>query len=453
MRGIRETLLDQKTELEKRLKQIYIIRDAKIREVKSDLIKVIIGPRRSGKSFFAIHELMNSGTFGYANFDEETLVESKNYNEIIMELDSIYNKPKYLLFDEIQNLEKWELFVNRLQRQGYNLVVTGSNSNLLSKELATHLTGRHTKTDILPLSFREILSHSDHELTESEVKVRFSEYVDFGGYPEPLVKKLDYKDYLSDLFGSIIYKDVIKRYSIRKPKVIEELAIYLISNSAKEFSYNNLTNMTKSESTHTIKKYIGYLEEAFIFFEISRYSAKLKEQITSTKKIYCVDNGIIYAKAFKTSGEKGRLYENIVAIELKRRAAEGGSEFYYWKNVQQEEVDFVLRVNRKLTELIQVSADISRKETKDREIRALLKGSRELECDNLTVLTGDYEGKESLEWFGIKRNVNFIPLWKWLLNSGKGKLSELKPLDWGKGTKNASIDIDDELYGGRNRRL
>ena len=154
--------------------------------------------------------------------------------------------------------------------------------------------------------------------------------------------------------------------------------------------------------------------EAFIFFEVKRYSAKVKEQITTNKKIYCIDNGFVYAKGFKTTEERGRLYENLAAIELKRRASEDSFEFYYWKNVQQEEIDFVIVKHGKIAALMQVSVDVSENMTKEREVRALLKGSKELKCTNLIVLTEDYESEEEVSWFGITEHVQFVPLWKWL---------------------------------------
>ncbi|MCJ7767514.1 ATP-binding protein, partial [Candidatus Bathyarchaeota archaeon] len=306
---IRDFLLIQKRELESRLKEKYVERDIDLRRINNNLINVIIGPRRSGKSFFAIHVLNKMGSFGYANFDDERLVEVKDYDEIVNTIDSIYNNPRYLLFDEIQNLEKWELFVNRLQRQGHNLVITGSNSKLLSKELATHLTGRHSLTNVSPFSFHESLKLEDKELTANEIKAKLFSYVTQGGYPEPLIKKLDHKDYLSTLFASVIYKDIVKRFRVRSVQAIEDLATYMISNIAKEFSYNTLTKVTKCKSVHTVEKYLNYLEEAFVFFKLNRFSFKLKEQIASNKKIYCVDNGFIFAKAFKFSPDMGQLYE------------------------------------------------------------------------------------------------------------------------------------------------
>ncbi len=417
---IRDILLIQKRELESRLREKYVERAADSKKLTSGLINVIMGPRRAGKSFFAVHALSKMGAFGYANFDDEKLVETKDYNEIINAINSIYNSPKYLLLDEIQNLEKWELFANRLHRQGYSLVITGSNSNLLGKELATHLTGRYSLINIFPFSFKEYLDTEGKELTESETKEKLFNYLTYGGYPEPLLKKAEYKDYLSTLFNSIIYKDIVKRFRIRYVQAIEDLAVYLISNTAQEFSYNTLSRITKCKSVHTVQKYLGYLEEAFLFFKIDRFSFKVREQISSNKKIYCIDNGFIHAKAFRFSPDIGKLYENIVAVELKKSEMNGHANIYYWKSQQQEEVDFVVRQGIKIKQLIQVCHDISEIKTKDREVRALLKAGREFGCKNLLVLTEDYEGEEEISWFGISEKIRFMPLWKWLLANRYG---------------------------------
>ena len=409
---IRDILLLQKRELERMLKEKYVDRGIPLKKLSGSLVKVIIGPRRAGKSFFAVHFLNKMGNFGYVNFDDEKLIESKNYDEIVSVVNSLYNSPKYLLFDEIQNLDKWELFINRLQRQGYNLLITGSNSNLLSKELATHLTGRHTLITIFPFSFKEFLKLENKELTQSEIKAKLSMYIQYGGYPEPIIKELDYKDYLSTLFNSIVYKDIVRRFKIRLIVGIEDLSAYLLSNIAKEFSYNTLTKVTKCKSVHTVEKYLEYLEEAFVFFKINRFSFKIKDQITFNKKIYCIDNGFVHSKAFKFSSDTGRLYENAVAIELKKKSMNEGIEIYYWKNLQQEEVDFIVKEGVKIKQLIQVCYDTDEYNVKKREVRALLKASKELKCNNLVVITNDTEKEEKRDG----KKIKYIPLWKWLLS-------------------------------------
>ena len=414
LQEIKEILTLQKREIETKLKEKYIERNQNLK-LNNDLIKVIIGPRRAGKSFFAIHFLNKQGKFGYVNFDDEKLTEVDNYDEIITAMNSIYGSPNFVLFDEIQNLPKWELFANRLQRQGYNLVITGSNSNLLSRELSTHLTGRHLLTNIFPFSFKEYLKFEAKELTTTETKEKLSQYLFNGGYPEILSKNVELKEYLSNLFNSILYKDIVKRYKIRNSKQIEDLALYLISNIANEYSYNSLTKIGKIKSSHTIEKYLNYLEESFILFSLNRFSYKVKEQLSSNKKIYCIDNGFIQAKAFKLSPDLGKLYENLVACKLKKEEVEGNLKFYYWKNQQQEEVDFVVKEGIKVKQLIQVCFSIKELETKNREIRALIKAGKELKCNNLLIITEDTEKEEKAEWFGDKATVKFIPLWKWLL--------------------------------------
>lgn len=422
LQEIQDILLVQKREMETRLSELYIERTTTL-EVTNNVIKVIIGPRRAGKSFFALHFLKTIGDFGYVNFDDEKLSGTYNYDEIISAMNIVYNNPKYILFDEIQNLPKWELFTNRLQRQGYTLVLTGSNSHLLSKELATHLTGRHILRTILPFSFQEYLTLEEKKLTTQEIKEKLALYLIQGGFPEPLIKKIDLKEYLTTLFNSIIYKDIVKRYHIRHPKEIEDLAYYLISNVACEYSYHSLLKVSGIRSSHTIRNYLSYLEEAYILFSISRFSYKVKDHVSSNKKIYCIDNGFITAKAFTISPDYGKLYENVVACALKKEETKGIHTVYYWKNQQQEEVDFVLKIGTKIHQLIQVCFNPSKGDVKNREMRSLIKAGNELHCDDLLIITADAETIEEAEWFGKKATIRFVPLWKWLLTQEKKVIS------------------------------
>ncbi len=412
---LRDDLALQKLELEKRLAEPYVEREAQFRNLNSDLIKVVIGPRRAGKSFFVIHQLQKLGPFGYVNLDDEQLAKVENFNEILVAVDELYGSPRYLLLDEIQNFPRWELLANRLQRQGRNLFLTGSNSNLLSKELATHLTGRHTLAHVFPFSFREVLGLEKRELTTTEKKEKLLTYAQYGGFPEPVVKKMDFADYIARLFDAVVYKDIVSRYKIRRIKTLQEAARILFANIAKEFSYTSLKNSVQQTSVITLQQYVSYLEEAYVFFGVPRFSFKVKEHERSNKKIYCFDNGFIFAKAFKASPDWGRLFENLAAIELKKAEIDGKLDFYYWKNPQHEEVDFVIKGGTKIIQLIQVCYDVSDSETKKREIRALIKAKQELKCNNLLVLTNDYEAEESAEWFGEKAKIKFMPLWKWLI--------------------------------------
>jgi hypothetical protein len=413
---LQEVVAAQKREFEQRAMETYVERNVDLTPLRSPLIKVILGPRRAGKSFFAVHALHAAGRFAYLNFDDERLTGLSNYDDILAAVRLVYGDTRRLLMDEIQNLPRWELFANRLQREGYDLVLTGSNAKLLSRELATHLTGRHHPMYILPFSFKEYVAEAKRELTTPEITERLNHYLETGGYPEPIVKQLDARSYLATLYESILYKDIVKRYAIRFAAGLDDLATYGLSNVAREYSFKTLSNVTGTKSDHTVKKYLDYLEEAFLFFSVSRFSFKVKEQLTSNKKLYCIDNGFIHARAFKASPDYGRLFENTVAIELKRRELQGGPRFMFWKNQQQEEVDFALRDSTRVIQLIQICAELERGATRTREVRALLKASKELRCDDLLVLTGAYEGDEEVEWFGIKRTVRFLPVQRWLLS-------------------------------------
>jgi predicted AAA+ superfamily ATPase len=421
--AVRDAIIQQKSEYERILKERYINRAVAVGGQKSNLIKVITGPRRAGKSFFAVHHFTGAKT-GYVNFDDERLAGSTDYDEIIAAVNFVYDNPTHLLFDEIQNLLRWELLVNRLARQGYNLILTGSNSHMLSQELSTHLTGRYLQTTILPFSFSEYLSLQDQPVSGTDKREHLARYAELGGFPELLIKNLNGREYLGTLFDSIVYKDIVKRFHIRFAKGLDDLAVYLLSNTAQEYSYTTLSRVTRCRSAHTVQKYLGYLEEAYIFFSVPRFSYKFREQVAANKKIYCIDNGFITAKAFRFSENRGRLLENIVAIELKRRALAEGTELFFWKNMEQEEVDFVVKQGNGIRELIQVCADATGSRTQQREVRALIKAGNELRCKNLIVLTENEEREDTLEWFGMQGTIRFLPLWKWLL-----PLPEKNPAD------------------------
>lgn len=413
---LKDILVTQKRDLERKLSERYVKRDSSMKSFGSELIKVIIGPRRSGKSFFAIHNTSKKKSC-YINFDDERLSNLENLDELIDTAKEVFGNPEVWIFDEIQNLDKWELFVNRLQRQGLNLIITGSNSNLLSKELSSHLTGRYTSTIIFPFSFKEFVSISNESLTESETVAKFSTYLEQGGFPETILKDIDSLDYLKTLFDSVIYKDIIKRYNVRLPIGISDIVDYLISNIASEYSYNNLAKMTGIKSVHTVQKYVEYIEEAFLFFKLSRFSFKKKTQITSNKKIYCIDNGFVNSMSGSVQSNKGKLIENLIAIELYKKSMAGEHELYFWKNDQKEEIDFIIKKGRKIESLIQVCYDIRSSKTFEREIRALVKASAELKCKNLILINLEKDSTEEISWNKIKAKIKFIPAWKWLLEN------------------------------------
>jgi len=413
---IQNIIQNQKAELKRRIRENYTPRETLLKGGNTGLVSVVIGPRRAGKSFFLMHTVNKASNAGYVNFDEERLLKVENFDEIIAALRVVYPDLQVLLFDEIQNVSGWEIIVNRLYREGYKLFLTGSNSHLLSSDLATHLTGRHFATYIFPFSFHEVMSLFPQISLPSDISQKCSEYLTKGGFPEIWIRNYEASDYLSSLFDSVLLKDIVKRYRVRYPNSLIDLAQILITNLCGEFSGTSIMKLANFNSLHTVVKYLGYLEQAFLLFTVPRFSYKIKEQRKAGRKIYCYDNGYYKAKAYKFSPNTGKLFENAVAIGLKKEELEGKLRLFYYKNQKQEEVDFVIQKGIKIDMLVQVCSSLSEPKVKEREIRSLLKAGKELQCKSLIVVTNDYEQKENHTWFGHKGEIEFIPLWKWLLN-------------------------------------
>ena len=383
---LKDIITQQKNEKAKLITKDFINREKNAeakRDLSSNLIKVILGPRRAGKSVFS-HLLLKDKDFAYLNFDDDNLVNIENSDEIIKCIFEVYKKPRFLLFDEIQNLKNWELFVNKLHRRGFNLILTGSNANLLSQELSTSLTGRHFAYELFPFTFREFLDSRKVSIAKDdlnnlkanpevkgEILNHLSEYLLHGGFPEVVVKNYEPKHYLATLLDSILLKDIVKRYNVRFSQKIEDLFTYLVSNFSSEFSFTRLKNILGFNSTHTLQNYLKYLNDAYLIFSLNRYSNKIKEQINAPRKLYLVDNGFIEAKGFQVSRNTGRLMENCVFIELLNRKYRINLDLFYYKTRNQKEIDFILRKGIKVNELIQICYDLSDPYTEKREINAL----------------------------------------------------------------------------------
>lgn len=415
---------DQREELKEKTKDSRLVK----REVeehfgavsKSKLIKVTTGVRRAGKSTFT-HMLLSGKKFGYANFDDEILAGMEP-NKILSAIFEVYGDVKHIFFDEIQNLDKWELFVNRLQRSGFNIFITGSNAKLLSKELATHLTGRHIPMELFPFSFKEYLKAKRFDINPettkgmSLLKKSLEDYMNESGFPEVVVERENPKIYLRTLYRNIIENDIILRHNIAYKRTFRELSLSVMSNVGRPVSYNKLKKVFNLGSDHTAKNYLSYLEESYLVLLLSKFSFKPREIERSEKKIYCIDTGLATQVSLKFSRDAGHLAENLVFLGLMRkRSLNDGIEIFYYKDPQQKEVDFVVKEGFKVKQLIQACYNIDDYDTKQREIRALITASKELKCNNLLVITWDYEAEEEFSWFGTTRKIKFVPLWKWLL--------------------------------------
>jgi len=409
----------QRNEIEEKLKQRIIEREVPEsfkRNIEKEIIKIITGVRRGGKSTLAIL-LLKGKNFSYLNFDEKELIEQR-LDDLLNALKEVYGDTRFILLDEIQNVNGWELWVNSLQRLGYNLIITGSNAKLLSKELATHITGRYIELENFPFSFGEFLAFKNFSIEElknnkekeGEVKRILREYLSKGGFPEYIIKELD-QSYLQTLFHSIIFTDVVKRWSVKYSSKIEDLARYLISISSNEYSATKLRNLLGFRSTLTVEKYIEYIKESYLIFTLERFSFKAKQFLKSPKKVYSVDNGLKSAISQRINEEIGSSMENLVFIELKHRGLKENKEIFYLKLNNDKEVDFLIKEGTAIKQLIQVTYASGRDEIEKREIKALEKASALLNCKDLLCITWDYED----ELKEVGKTIRFIPLWKWLL--------------------------------------
>lgn len=425
---LKDIVLSQKRQKEQLLTLQYVPRTQDQfgkKWLDSNLIKVVLGPRRAGKSVYSLM-LLKDRPFMYFNFDDEVLASAGGVStdELMKELYAAYGQVKTILFDEIQNLPNWELFVNRLHREGYNLVLTGSNAHLLSKELATHLTGRHMPIEILPFDFNEFLQAKKFTIDPQYASLPeqhgallnwMENYLQNGGFPEVVVSNLDPKDYLEVLFDALLFKDVVKRHKVKFSTQIGVLAAHLINNFANLYTVRKLLEVLNLKSATTTEKYINYLEEAYLIFSVLRYSPKLIQRIKSPRKVYAVDNGFVTAKAIQHSPDKGKLMENLVFMELVKRGYDPERELFYYKTRNNREIDFVLKKETEVTELIQVCYESINSVAEEREAKALTEASGELKVDTLSVLTWDEEREVRRDG----KTVQFKPLWKWLLDQNK----------------------------------
>ena len=399
MKDLKRILSNQKAELDLvDLETLCSRKEEQEIQLNSKLAQIVIGVRRSGKSTLCMKVLMQSGVhFAYVNFDDERLrkVGVEELDVILQELYAIYGSFTHLFLDEVQNVDGWHLFVNRLLRQGIKLVLTGSNANLLSGELSTHLTGRYHQIELYPFSFSEyctIRGVDAHGMTTKAYGLRdkaLDEYLMSGGFPELIASpEISKRDYLFSLREAIVKKDICQRYKIRYKQTLSDLANRLLDWFCQEKSYNDIAKEMSINSVHTVKNYITYLQNAYLLCLLPKFSLKSSER-NSARKMYAVDNAFIsqHENALLTESFGLRL-ENVVAVELLRRLHSEYEQLYYLRKVQDFEVDFVVVESSHVRELIQVTYDFVEPSAKlyNREVNGLIKGSHLTRCDNLTLI-------------------------------------------------------------------
>ena len=388
-------------------------------DLKSHLAQVVIGVRRSGKSTMCRKVLREANVkAAYVNFDDERLAKTQtsDLNNILEALYIVYGDFQYLFLDEVQNIEGWPLFVNRLLRQKMHLIVTGSNAKLLSNELTTHLTGRHHKITLFPFSFEEYarMKQLDTQaLTtkgQAAVKRELNTYLMNGGLPELLIEK-DSQGYIMALLEAIIKRDITLRFKVRYPEVLQRLATYLIDNFAQEYNATTIAELL-GVSDHTIDTYCGYLQEAFLLLALKKFSYKSRERIRDSK-IYVIDNAFISNRTNTFSTENlGWRLENAIYIELLHRASKRFADVFYYRD-RTFEVDFMVAKDGVVEELYQVCYDMTNEKTRKREVNSLLQGATKFHCSNLTILT--FDEQETITEGDYTIQVKSAS--QWLLNS------------------------------------
>ncbi len=396
----------QRKERDMLLSRPYLTRHTKYNAedlLASPQIKLITGPRRTGKSTEAL--LMLKGkNFAYLNFDDGTLLNNWDEDLVWQTLGEVYPDFRFLLLDEVQNLEGWDLWVSKLYRRGVNMVVTGSNAKLLSSEMATLLTGRYIQIEMLPFSLAEYFEWNGKNLASPlpDDRALIGDYLHRGGYPETLPARSLTQSYLSTLFDSIIWKDIAKRHNVRNVDDLNTLAMYLLSNFCNPFSANELAEELGFASVATTKKFMGYLREPYLLYYLPRYNHKLKLMKKAPLKVYVVDNGFVEAKAFSVSENLGRLLENQVFIELVRRGYDTEKSLFYYRSRNDRETDFVVREGTRVHSLIQVCYDLSSPKTLKREVDSLVECAEELKCTDLTIVTMNEETTIEKNGYTIK---------------------------------------------------
>lgn len=418
---ILEVLAEQQEEI-KSYKQLKWVerKEESLFEFDTSMAQVVIGVRRSGKSTLCHKVLLERGIrYGYVNFDDDRLAEMQvgDLNTVLSCVYQLYGTDiPYLVLDEIQDVDGWYLFVNRLLRTSLNIFITGSNAKLLSGELATHLTGRYNEIHLYPFSFSEychyhqIDTQSITTKADAERKRAFMDYIHDGGFPE-MQKLRNKRAYVQSLIEAILRKDIQKRFKIRNIEALRKLAHHLINNACQEVNYDDLSEML-GIADKTAKKYVDYLSQAFLIQPLTRHSFKSSVRIRN-QKAYIVDTGLQghrdNALAAKNLGWR---LENVAYIELLRRCAHDFLDVYYYKpNPRAKEVDFVVCDQSKVVELIQVAYEIDSQRTYHRETISLVKASEALSCNRLTLIA--FSPTRDVEIDG--KTVHIVSALEWLL--------------------------------------
>lgn len=376
---------------------------------------VITGVRRCGKSFLLKlikEELkLKDKEYLYVDFNDERLVnfELEDFQKIIDFLNEQEYKEKCVLFiDEIQEANGWEKWIDRIKNK-YRIFITGSNSKLLSKEISTVLTGRTISLGLTPFNFNEFLEANNVVIKnwrlnikeQAVIRKQLKSFLEIGGIPKRVITGQVIIN--NELYNDILYRDVIKRFG-KLEKQIKEIALFFSSNPASLTSLRTLSKLVNIKNIATVKSIVAAFESSFLFFFINKFDYSVKTQIQNPRKVYCIDNGFLIAAGFRLSEDKGKLLENLVAVELKRRE----NEIFYHSD--KYECDFLVRSGIKIKQAIQVCYELN-ENNRDREVMGLVEAMDKFKLSEGAIVTYDQEDE-------MKKNgklIKIIPAWKWLL--------------------------------------
>lgn len=412
---LKDIITDQKKFLANRK---LIPRSFPERYLKSEEVIIISGVRRCGKSVLLqqIRYRMPQRDY-FMNFDDDRLAtfSVEHFQELYEVFVELYGEQNCFYFDEIQNIKGWEQFVRRLYNMGMKVFITGSNARMLSKELGTHLTGCHVAMELFPFTFAEFLLFIGKEgllkdisgtLDRGAIQAAFESYLLEGGFPMFLKSKDDLV--LKTLYENILYKDVMVRNQLVNERELKELVYFVVSNVGKLHTYTSLTKVVGLKNSTTVKSYLEYIENTYLLFSLSKLDSSVKAQLRNPKKVYAIDNALVRRLGFHFSGDEGRLLENLVFLDLRRR----GDELFY-HNSSRAECDFVVRDGSKVVQAVQVCYRMDFSETRDREIGGLIDALVTYNLSNGFIVTSSAEEDILIG----DKTIHVVPAWKWLLRS------------------------------------
>lgn len=416
---IETVVLDQMQEYRDKLKaQTCDRKEEPLVNLESSLAQVVLGVRRCGKSTLCFNVLKKAGIqCAYVNFDDERFdkMKAEDLNVLLECLYKHYGQFNHIFIDEIQNIPEWFLFVNRLLRQGMHVLLSGSNAKMLSGDLSTHLTGRNLQTVLYPFSFSEYCSYkkipTDHGSTKEKglLQAAFDSYMQEGGFPE-LQKEKRRQAYINTLVQNILTRDIEKRYAIKYKAAFEQIAQHLLNTAPSKVNYKDLMTQFGLRSQHTAENYVQYLKNAYLIGGLHKYSQKSKIRVRD-EKAYAIDVALMNNRANALAGENlGWRLETIVYIELMRRCEPAEYDVYYYEN-STSEADFIVCQGKTVKQIIQVSYDISRPKTYNREIKGLLHALEVTGCDNLLLITMYDEKQVQIDG----KKIDIVPAYAWLV--------------------------------------